>query len=176
MRAVPLCGLMLLLSPAFAWAATCPPAGAVASPTAAGTAPLSPELAFEPQPLGAPAGVLSQAYEASLSVDQVLLRQEIARCSNLAKATPAPGVDATDPAAYKPRTQYDNTPWRFNMSQDGKKMTADEFSAWMEARGVRVARGAQPATAPAADGQPAATEAPAQPLPPPPPADDQPKP
>jgi hypothetical protein len=167
---------MLLLSPALAWAATCPPAGPVASPTAAGTAPLSPELAFEPQPLGAPAGVLSQAYEASLSVDQVLLRQEIARCSNVAKAMPAPGVDATDPAAYKPRTQYDNTPWRFNMSQNGKKMTADEFSAWMEARGVRVARGAQPATAPApaADGQSAATEA--QPLPTPPPADDQPRP
>ena len=183
MRAVPLLGLLLLVPPAFAGAANCPAPVSVASPNAVGAAPLSPELAFEPKPLGAPAGVLSQAYEASLSVDQVLLRQEIARCSDLAKATPAPGVDATDPAAYKPRTQYDNTPWRFNMSQNGKKMTADEFSAWMEARGVRVARGAAPAAAPAgvqptADGaQPAGAEPPApQQLPASPPADDQPRP
>jgi hypothetical protein len=63
-----------------------------------------------------------------------------------------------DPAAYKPRTQYDNTPWRFNMNQNGRNMTADEFSAWMQSRGVRVARGA--ATAPAA-AAPAATGTPA---------------
>jgi hypothetical protein len=58
-------------------------------------------------------------------------------------------VSPDDPAAYKPRTEFDNTPWRFNMSQNGKNMTADEFSAWMKSRGVRVARGAAPA-APAA--------------------------
>ena len=52
-------------------------------------------------------------------------------------------VNPNDPATYKPRTQFDNTPWRFNMSQNGKNMTADEFSAWMKSRGVRVARGAE---------------------------------
>ena len=170
MRAVSLCGLLFLLGSGAAAAATCPAPSAL--PTAvAGVAPLSAELAFEPQPLGAPAGVLSQAYEASLSVDRVLLRQELARCNDLAKAAPAPGVDANDPAAYKPRTQYDNTPWRFNMSQDGKKMTADEFSAWMQARGVRVARGApaaapaaaEPAVQPPADAQPEPVAAPAKP-------------
>ena len=46
------------------------------------------------------------------------------------------------------------------MSQNGKKMTADEFSAWMKARGVRVARGAG---APAAPPQDASTPAPAVP-------------
>ena len=174
MRAVPLCGLLLLASPAFASAATCPAPSPVTSATPSGTTPLTLELAFEPHPLGAPAGVLSQAFEASLSVDRVLLRQEVARCNDLAKAMPAPGVDSTDPAAYKPRTQYDNTPWRFNMSQDGRKMTADEFSAWMQARGVRVARGAPPAaTQPAAEAaQPVGAEPPAQSLPPPPPAGD----
>jgi hypothetical protein len=50
-------------------------------------------------------------------------------------------LNPNDPATYKPRTQFDNTPWRFNMSQNGKNMTADEFSAWMKSRGVRVARG-----------------------------------
>jgi hypothetical protein len=35
------------------------------------------------------------------------------------------------------------------MSQNGKRMTAEEFDAWMKARGVRVAKGAQPAATPA---------------------------
>lgn len=33
--------------------------------------------------------------------------------------------------------------YRFNMSQGGKRMTADEFDAWMKANGIRIA-GAQP--------------------------------
>ena len=32
-------------------------------------------------------------------------------------------------------------PWRFDMRQDGKTMTADEFDAWMKARQVHVATG-----------------------------------
>ncbi|MFP5374299.1 MAG: hypothetical protein ACLGHW_05300 [Gammaproteobacteria bacterium] len=60
---------------------------------------------------------------------------------------PEPRSNAViDPATYKPRTEFDNTPYRFNMH---KGMTADEFTAWMEARGVRVARGAPQAAAPA---------------------------
>src|SRR5690606_39403424 len=66
------------------------------------------------------------------------------------------------------------------MSQNGRNMTADEFSAWMASRGVRVARG--PATAPAPANTAAAPEAtgelptqppappPTPPPPPPPPA------
>jgi hypothetical protein len=101
--------------------------------------------------LGAPGGVLSQAFDESQSLDQVLLRIRIEGCQNVATATPAPSVvSPDDPAAYKPRTEFDNTPWRFNMSQNGKNMTADEFSAWMKSRGVRVARGAAPAV-PATD-------------------------
>lgn len=116
-------------------------------------APLAPELTTPVHQLGAPSGVLAQALDEALSVDQVLLRMRIEGCQAIAKATvPAtPGMpSSTDPAAYKPRTEFDNTPWRFNMSQDGKRMTADEFSAWMKARGVRVARGAAPAPAPVA--------------------------
>src|SRR5690606_20914621 len=55
--------------------------------------------------------------------------------------TPTTGVD---PNTYVPQTAHDNTPWRFNMQQDGKSMSADEFDAWMKQRGVRVATG-QPA-------------------------------
>lgn len=115
--------------------------------------PLAPELTTPTHQLGAPSGVLAQAFDEALSVDQVLLRMRIESCQAIAKATvPAtPGMpSSTDPAAYKPRTEFDNTPWRFNMSQNGKRMTADEFSAWMKARGVRVAKGAAPAPAPAA--------------------------
>ena len=110
-------------------------------------APVAEELVTPRHQLGAPSGVLAQAFDEALSVDQVLLRIRIEACTATAMATPpaSPGTlpASTDPAAYKPQTQYDNTPWRFDMNQNGKRMTADEFSAWMEARGVRVAKGAR---------------------------------
>jgi hypothetical protein len=105
-------------------------------------APVASELALLGNPLGATTGVLSHNEDPSESVDQVLLRIRIESCHDVASITPAPGVVSPDnPAAYKPRTEFDNTPWRFNMNQNGKNMTADEFSAWMKSRGVRVARG-----------------------------------
>ncbi|WP_342317102.1 hypothetical protein [Lysobacter sp. FW306-1B-D06B] len=66
-----------------------------------------------------------------------------------------------NPNEYKPKTQFDNTPYRFNMHQNGKKMTAEEFDAWMKSRGIRVAKGA-PASggaAPAPAGTQVAAEA-----------------
>lgn len=114
-------------------------------------APVAVELVAAGNPLGTPGSVLAQAFDASQSLDQVLLRIRIDACRNVAIATPAPSVlDPGNPAAYKPRTEFDNTPWRFNMNQDGKNMTADEFSAWMKSRGVRVARGTVPVAVPAA--------------------------
>ena len=47
------------------------------------------------------------------------------------------------PAEVKPAPAG---PWRFDMRQDGKAMTADEFDAWMKSRQVRVATG-KPAAA-----------------------------
>lgn len=123
-------------------------------------APVSSELSTTTSQLGAPSGVLAQAYDEAMSVDLVLLRLRVEGC-NVANASPAPkALDPNDPSVYKPKTQFDNTPWRFDMNQNGKRMTADEFDAWMKARGVRVAgrKPAAPAAAPAADG---ATPAPA---------------
>jgi len=114
-------------------------------------APIAPELTAPRHQLGAPTGVLSQALDEALSVDQVLLRIRIDSCQ-IAKAMPAtmPGMpSSTDPAAYKPLTEFDNTPWRFDMNQNGKRMTADEFTAWMKVKGVRVAKGAAPVAVPA---------------------------
>ncbi len=128
-------------------------------------APVASELTAPGYQLGAPSGVLSQAYDEAQSVDQVLLRLRIEGCQNVAKAIPAPSaLDPNDPAAYKPKTEFDNTPWRFDMSQNGKRMTADEFDAWMKARGVRVA-GRKPvastAVAPVVTGETPVLSAPA---------------
>jgi hypothetical protein len=101
--------------------------------------PVSSELSATSSQLGAPSGVLAQAYDEALSVDVVLMRLRIDGCSNVANATPARALDPNDPSVYKPKTAFDNTPWRFDMNQNGKRMTADEFDAWMKARGVRVA-------------------------------------
>lgn len=135
-------------------------------------APLALELTAPSYMLGANSGVLGHAYDESQTVDEVLLRRRIEGCRNVAIAPPVGVADPNDPAAYKPRTEFDNAPWRFDMNQNGKRMTADEFDAWMKSRGVRVARGAAPAAAavaPGADGvvvpaegQPAPAEAPAE--------------
>jgi len=114
-------------------------------------APIAPELVAPSHQLGAPTGVLSQAFDESLAVDQVLFRLRVEGCQ-VAKALPAAGSavpNPDDPAAYKPKTQFDNTPWRFNMNQNGKRMTAEEFDAWMKAKGVRVVKGKTVATPPA---------------------------
>lgn len=63
---------------------------------------------------------------------------------------PGAGNAVIDPATYKPRTEFDNTPWRFSMSQNGQRMTADDFAAWMEARGIRISKGVPRTAEPAA--------------------------
>jgi hypothetical protein len=183
MRPISFLLLGALSAPGFVHAANCPPAGNVQPLRPTVLAPVASELAAMVGSMpGTPNGVLSHNVDANESVDQVLLRIQIESCRNMATAIPAPGVvNPNDPAAYKPRTEFDNTPWRFNMSQNGKKMTADEFSAWMAARGVRVARGAGAAAGaatpvgatPTQDGTPTppadATQAPAPPAENPPP-------
>jgi hypothetical protein len=175
MRAIPFLLLGMLAAPGLAQAMDCSPAAALQPLRPTILAPVASEFAVVGNLPGMPQGVLADSSEPSQSVDQVLLRIRIESCQNMATIAPAPGVvDPNDPAAYKPRTQFDNTPWRFNMSQNGKKMTADEFSAWMKARGVRVARGAgaplpaQDALSPPADtGAPVGTQQPAPPATPP---------
>ncbi len=109
-------------------------------------APLAIELAPASTQLGNSASVLGQAFDEALSVDSVLLRIKLEGCQATAYAAPANSVGKpVEAAAYKPRTEFDNTPWRFDMTQNGKNMTAEEFSAWMTSRGVRVAKGAAPA-------------------------------
>lgn len=121
--------------------------------------PVASELFANTTQLGAPSGVLAQSYDEAQSVDRVLLRLKVDGCRELAMATPA--LKANDPAAYKPKTQFDNSPWRFDMNQGGKRMTADEFDAWMKSRGVRVVKAKPAVAAPAAPGEATAAPAPA---------------
>ncbi|MGY0503704.1 hypothetical protein [Luteimonas sp. e5] len=126
---------------------------------AGATSPLSSEFLAPMSDLGSPTGVLSRAYEQAVSAESVLLRMQIESC-RVARAIPAPSpVDPNDPAAYKPRTEYDNTPWRFSLTQGGKRMTADEFDAWMQARGIRIAGRKPVQTADAGATPPAETPA-----------------
>lgn len=125
--------------------------------------PVAIELTPATNQLGGGGGVLAQAFDEALSVDNVLLRIRQEGCRAMASVRPASSVvDPNDPAAYKPKTEFDNTPWRFNMTQNGKRMTADEFDAWMKSRGVRIATGGVPApvsTAAPAPSEPSAPSA-----------------
>lgn len=50
---------------------------------------------------------------------------------------------AVEGAAAKPVAVRDaQGAYRFEMSQNGRRMTADEFDAWMKANGIRIAKGA----------------------------------
>jgi len=136
------CVVTLLALPAMASAtgSTCSVEASSTTAQSAWISPLAPELTPTATQLGGASGVLAQSFDEALSVDSVLTRIRIDGCRAVASITPAasPVAPVADAAGYKPETPYDNRPWRFNMTQDGKRMTADEFDAWMRARGVRV--------------------------------------
>lgn len=57
-----------------------------------------------------------------------------------ATTSPATTSPATKPPANEAKPAPGG-PWRFDMRQDGRTMTADEFEAWMKSRQVQVATG-----------------------------------
>lgn len=111
----------------------------------------------------APAPELAAVPTLPASAAPVTLQGFLERIRRPAAAAPA----ASPAAGYVPRTAHDNSPYRFDMTQNGRRMTADEFDAWMKARGIRVATGKPatpaPAESAAAPSQPAAGSAPAAP-------------
>jgi len=99
-------------------------------------------------------------FDAAQNVAFAGKKKPAAKAEEPKAAEPAKEETANlDPNSYKPKTQFDNTPYRFNMQQNGKKMTAEEFDAWMKSRGFRVAKGAQPAAGAAPAGTEVAAEA-----------------
>ncbi|TYT27463.1 hypothetical protein FZO89_03150 [Luteimonas viscosa] len=124
-------------------------------PVAAGFATVNPQL-------GSQRGVLAPDLDESQSVDNVLWRLRLEGCQNVAAAVPAAGaMIAPGAAGYVKKTEHDNTPYRFNMTQNGKRMTADDFDAWLQANGYSAGRRVDPNAAPAA-ASPAPVETPEQ--------------
>jgi len=83
----------------------------------------------------------------STAINCVILKDFIARSklksnaqSTASASSPQLQAQPTS-GAYVPKTKDDNTPWRFDMNQNGKRMTSVEFDAWMKAKGIRVATG-----------------------------------
>lgn len=115
----------------------------------------------------APCGTPMQApMPASVPATEMLhSAPAMASCVNLVSylqrlRQPAAAPSSASGTAYVPKTANDNTPWRFDMNQNGRRMTSSEFDAWMKAKGIRVATGRTPAPVAApATGTPAAAPA-----------------
>ena len=138
---VPAC---LLLPVAHASAAGCqglsaqiPSRPTVLAPIAAGLAAVNPQL-------GTHRGVLASAADELQSLENVLLRlrQEGCKAAALAASTAARVQTAAE--GYVKKTEFDNTPYRFNMTQNGKRMTADDYDAWLQANGYSAGRRVDP--------------------------------
>jgi len=137
--------LPLLLAPALASAVACPENATQPLPVRnTPVPPLAAGLAGRPVITGLPHVLLAESRDESLALDVVLLRLRLESCVK------------DEFANYKPKTQFDNTPWRYHMDK-GTKFTAEQFDAWMKSRGVRVATGKPGASAAApAEAAPAA--------------------
>lgn len=105
------------------------------------------EALFAPPAAGfavRPAALLPVPHDEHLALDRVLQRQRLEGCLAAVLAPPS-AMPATALAVsadgYVPKTEFDNTPHRFDMEQGGKRMTADDFEAWMNARGYKVSKG-----------------------------------
>jgi hypothetical protein len=147
---------------------------AFAATSAMAASPACTTTAMAPLPASVPAQEMK--HSAPTPASCVNLQAFVERARRPAVAAPAATTVAARPAAqpaaaapasssgsqgaYVPKTQHDNTPWRFDMNQNGRRMTAEEFDAWMKAKGIRVATGkpgaattpaAAPATAAKAD-------------------------
>jgi len=102
--------------------------------------PREPARALAAVPAPAPAPSALDALVADLPDTPVP-----AATATPAMPRPAAGAVATT-SPLPPVTAITTVPaggreWRFDMRQDGRVMTADEFDAWMRARGARVATG-----------------------------------
>ena len=119
--------------------------------------PIAEELAAPSAQVGTGVG-FAQLFSEGATVEVVLSRVQHQECRVIAAARQPLPVTASA-GAYQPKPGESSTAWRFDMTQNGKRMTADEFDAWMKARGVRVVQGlakpvAVPTPAPAAPAAP----------------------
>jgi len=106
---------------------------------------MEPPLPDTPIPLAdgfaLPGQALPGGRDHALSVERVLHRRQWEACRQaIALALTPPTASVVYRDDYIKQTEYDNTPYRFNMTQGGKRMTADDFDAWLKANGYHVGR------------------------------------
>ena len=115
-----------------------------------------------PLAAAAPAAELSGSIGPLAAQSPVTLRDFLQRARQ-----PAAATRAAAPGGQVARSANDSSAYRFDMTQNGRRMTAEEFDAWMKARGIRVATGkpagSQPAAAAAATTASSAAAAACQP-------------
>lgn len=90
---------------------------------------------------GADTVLMSAALDVGNAAERPVVGSGIA-LEAAAKKKRAVKSTARKPVAAPAVSQPTDTSKRFNMTQDGKKMTADDFDAWMKKNGYRVATGA----------------------------------
>ena len=137
---------------------------AAASTTGNGALQLPPGVRIatgKPQP--ASPSAMDKLVEGGL-VEGVL----VAGVTPVASASAAvPAAAVATPALASATASAGETDWRFDMRQDGKAMTADEFDAWMRARRARVATGKAGKPDPYGSAAPGASVRPTASVPPP---------
>lgn len=116
--------------------------------------PIAEELAAPNAQVGTGVG-FAQLFSEGATVEVVLSRVQHQECRATSAARQSLPATA-NAGAYQPKPGESSTAWRFDMTQNGKRMTADEFDAWMKARGVRVVKGPAPAVAPPPPAPPSA--------------------
>lgn len=99
-------------------------------------------LAAEPEcvpavPATAPAAEIATSDASLEATVQTPEAPQALPCVDTTAVVVAPAAEP----AYVPKTAHDNSPYRFDMNQNGKRMTAEEFDDWMQAKGIRVATG-----------------------------------
>jgi hypothetical protein len=102
-------------------------------------APCSATEAALPSALRTSSSLMTDAYAGASSEAPLVASLQIG--SGTAVATRKHGKAHRAAPKLVQSTPHD-TSNRFLMTQNGKQMTADDFEAWMKARGIRVAKGA----------------------------------
>ena len=141
------------------------------APSAASSPNASSELVLPPgvriatgKPQPAPGSAIDKFVEA-LPIASAAAGERGSEAPTAEPVAAAARTAATSTVATTVPALASGQEWRFDMRQDGKAMTADEFDAWMKARRARVATGkpgkpdARPVAAVAASGAAAAMRA-----------------
>jgi len=119
-------------------------AAAVASAHEACETPLPEPPPGLPVPLAdgfvLPGQVLPGGFDRAHSVENVLYRRRLEQCRQAIAVALTPVAAPVFEDNYIKQTEFDNTPYRFNMTQGGKRMTADDFDAWLQSNGYSVGR------------------------------------